>query len=222
MAESTSIDVNNLFSKLYQEFRLVHLIYHRNKNQHKAAIWWKRLNMLKRSCSQVIELLQRYKNSWKDSQLIKLYRLLHNFLKKQLSKMYYEFNGVIALGQFITLGVVLVGLLSRVNSIYTQLMELFFPDFKRLKIMPMIKNRDGLKNETEMEKLLEYVTNEELGEDINEDFLSNKSIKSSSMTPVDVPETQILEPNINSNANKIKKKSKKKKKSKSAIDDIFS
>jgi len=38
--------------------RILHLVYHRNKNQHRLAKWWKWLSMLKRSVANLLMELQ--------------------------------------------------------------------------------------------------------------------------------------------------------------------
>ncbi|CAR25097.1 Rmp1p [Lachancea thermotolerans CBS 6340] len=189
--------------KLHQEVRYVLLINHRNKNQHRMAVWWKHFNELKRSSAQVLELLQHQKLN--AVQLRKLYSLLNKFQKKQLSRMYYSFNGVVGLGQFVTLGVVLIGLLARVNALYRQIYADYEREFKNLAL---IRFEQIFAAESPVEKQLQSLVNEELGEVVDE-----------SMVPL--PKTE-----INSNAalistQKMKAKKKVKKKKKSAIDDIF-
>lgn len=38
--------------------KLIHLVYHRNKNQHHHALWWKWLSMLQRSVAKVSRALE--------------------------------------------------------------------------------------------------------------------------------------------------------------------
>ncbi|EDO15153.1 hypothetical protein Kpol_397p13 [Vanderwaltozyma polyspora DSM 70294] len=222
-----------IYLKLHQEYRILHLLYHRNKNQHHVAIWWKRFNILKRSCGQVIEILQDKKikgsKNW-----FKLYNLIENLINKQINKIYYDFNGIIALGQFVTLGVVLIGLLSRIYNCYIDILELFKDNFIKYGCKAIITNsRNDNFNDMkykETEKLLESITNEELGENLKDmSDNGNKLMEITKDYPIlSIDDINLLNINKTSNSNtkdgRMSNKSKKKKKSKpkSAIDDIFS
>ncbi|CCD26018.2 Rmp1p NDAI_0G02430 [Naumovozyma dairenensis CBS 421] len=250
----------DLYLKLHQEFRILHLLYHRNKNQHRLSIWWKRFNMLKRNCAQVIELIEyHYKQpeyngkmtssssskSKRQKQkivIIRLYRLIHSmFSKRYLSKMYYDFNGIIALGQFVTLGVVLVGLLGRIYSIYLELFELNRNNFKHvgciIKDIPINKILVNETNQAIMKSINQEELGEELGEEISiddtmhnvrntiiEQQLDDNVIEMKISTGIRIQENITTEHTIEKKKdNKIKKKKNKKSKSKSksAIDSIF-
>ncbi|AAS54331.1 AGL160Wp [Eremothecium gossypii ATCC 10895] len=114
-------EIRNALRSLQQELRVIHILYHRNKNQHRVATWWKQLNSLKRSVSQVVTVTSKPVRT--EADLEALAGLLRRFAVRQAPAMYYEFNGVIALGQFVTLGVVLVAALARVWALYGQLRE---------------------------------------------------------------------------------------------------
>lgn len=42
---------------LFTEFELIHLVYHRSANQHRAATWWKSFNILHRKLRQLLLML---------------------------------------------------------------------------------------------------------------------------------------------------------------------
>ncbi|CCE61226.1 hypothetical protein TPHA_0A01430 [Tetrapisispora phaffii CBS 4417] len=229
-------DINHkdIYLELHQEYRLIHLLYHRNKNQHRIAIWWKWFSILKRSCSKVVEILQR--RSLTGRNVTKLYNLIHKFLKQQINKLIYVFNSIIALGQFITLGVVLVGLLSRIYRIYNNLFELYHPLFKVYNLNNIIAESNKLENESQLEKILEKVSHEELGDVITDESVLIKT--SNYDNNLDILNTLSEVRNIKESAagtkpkshsisdTKVstkldKKKKNKKKRSKSDIDSIF-
>ncbi|CUS24074.1 LAQU0S13e02696g1_1 [Lachancea quebecensis] len=190
-------------NRLHQEVRYVFLIYHRNKNQHRMAVWWKHFNELKRSSAQVLELLQHKKLN--AVQTKRLYSLLKKFQKKQLCQMYFSFNGVVGLGQFVTLGVVLIGLLARIHALYCQIYADYDTEFKKLSL---IKFEQTTTTKVSMEKQLQSLVSEELGEVVDEPMIPLQRTNTSLNTmPASIQKT------------KPKKKTKKKKKS--AIDDIF-
>lgn len=43
---------------LQEASKLIHLLYHRNKNQHHHALWWKWLSMLQRSVAKLTRALE--------------------------------------------------------------------------------------------------------------------------------------------------------------------
>ncbi|SCV05344.1 LANO_0H05424g1_1 [Lachancea nothofagi CBS 11611] len=150
-----------LTNKLHQEFRYIQLIYHRNKNQHKMAIWWRNFNELKRSAAQALILVQNEKMP--KSGLVRLFHIIQKLRKHQVSRMFYSFNGVVGLGQFVTLGVVLVGILARIHALYTEVYQIYEQDFEQLKLLRcQEKPATALISHAQLESLVE----EELGEEI--------------------------------------------------------
>ena len=108
--------------QLKKEYGILHLIYHRNYNQHRVLIWWKYLNIVHRNVRKILKFLidlELIKNSQKirqkKQQILDVIKYL--IKKKVFTKAYYEFNGIIALGQFVTLGLALLGSLSKIYCI---------------------------------------------------------------------------------------------------------
>lgn len=117
---------SNAIKELENEYYIIHLIYHRNRNQHRLLIWWKYFNIIHRKLRQIVKLFierdeanNQKKRTLKENEIVKLSNYL--ICKKVLSKAYYEFNGIIALGQFLTLGLALVASLSKISSILIQI-----------------------------------------------------------------------------------------------------
>ncbi|KAH3660401.1 hypothetical protein OGAPHI_006987 [Ogataea philodendri] len=42
---------------LLNEYQIIHLIYHRDSNQHRSAVWWKHFNILHRRLRTILQLL---------------------------------------------------------------------------------------------------------------------------------------------------------------------
>ncbi|EJS42703.1 rmp1p [Saccharomyces arboricola H-6] len=196
-------DMNDVVRSLEQEYRLILLLNHRNKNQHRVAVWYGSFNELKRNCGQIVQLLSSrrlQKKSLKDTEWVKLYRLLQKALSRQLKRWYWQFNGVIALGQFVTLGCTLVALLANLKALYMKILELNDAEFARcgcyIKELPKEKEEPVMNDK------------EELGVVIDEDIGNTTKENDLVLLPVQVTETS-------------KKKKKKKRKNKSAIDGIF-
>ncbi|KAJ5966035.1 hypothetical protein N7481_012749 [Penicillium waksmanii] len=83
---------------------ILHLIYHRNKNQHQKAKWWRWLSMLKRTVSVLASL---------DSKKLATSSHLQHLHLDLIPNCYQAFSTVIADNQFSTLGIVLVAALAR-------------------------------------------------------------------------------------------------------------
>ncbi|SMN20683.1 similar to Saccharomyces cerevisiae YLR145W RMP1 Subunit of RNase MRP, which processes pre-rRNA and has a role in cell cycle-regulated degradation of daughter cell-specific mRNAs [Maudiozyma saulgeensis] len=199
-----------LMTSLQQEERLIKLIHHRNKNQHRVAVWWRQFCTLKRVVSQITILLQ-HRNKLPVNAL---YHVTHKFMRTQVKKMYYEFNGVISLGQFPTLGVVLIGLLGRIHNHVAKLIVLHSEEFSKFKQTNSVKKQDDAINGIHISDDI-TMFNEEVGEIIIEkDIVDIKAI------PLMEIEEEITKKSTNSKKKK-KKKTSKSKKPKSAIDSIF-
>ncbi|SGZ55024.1 CIC11C00000005272 [Sungouiella intermedia] len=113
-------------AKLESEYGILHLIYCRSKNQHRVAVWWRYFSLVHRKVRTILVKFQ----TMEITKLLKKRELLRQeaidtaaylFKKKVLKKALYEFHGIIALGQFINLGILLVG---NVSSIYNILLEM--------------------------------------------------------------------------------------------------
>ncbi|KAJ5752342.1 hypothetical protein N7520_009259 [Penicillium odoratum] len=81
---------------------VLHLIYHRNKNQHQRAKWWKWLATLKRTTLDLGSL---------DSTAVERYQ--QHLAVHLIPRCYLAFSTVVAENQFATLGIALLAALSR-------------------------------------------------------------------------------------------------------------
>lgn len=112
--------------KLENEFQVLHLIYNRSHNQHRVAVWWKYLNLVHRKVRNVLERMQKMQDtkSLKEKEKLKTetVELVNVIVKKQIfKKAMYEFHTIIALGQFINLGLTLVGSISAIYDLLVQI-----------------------------------------------------------------------------------------------------
>ncbi|KAJ5552901.1 hypothetical protein N7494_002279 [Penicillium frequentans] len=81
---------------------VLHLIYHRNKNQHQRAKWWKWLSTLKRTTSDLESL-----------DLAAVERYQQHLAMHLIPRCYLAFSTVVAENQFATLGIALLAALAR-------------------------------------------------------------------------------------------------------------
>ncbi|CRG88744.1 hypothetical protein PISL3812_05778 [Talaromyces islandicus] len=87
----------------------IHLIYHRNKNQHGPTAWWRWLSMLRRT---LLKILATSATTQHDKQA-RLAKYLHAFI---IPRCYVAFSTVVADGQFSTLGSVLLAALAQARD----------------------------------------------------------------------------------------------------------
>lgn len=105
---------------LTNEYYILHLLYHRSRNQHRNQVWFKYLNILHRRVRIVLKLAMDWRSDHIRKKEVIKEKLLSNIkylVKRVMAKAYYEFNGIIALGQFINLGFTMLGNLSKLHGI---------------------------------------------------------------------------------------------------------
>ncbi|PVH13518.1 uncharacterized protein CXQ87_001623 [Candidozyma duobushaemuli] len=189
--------------KLQTEYAILHLVYHRNYNQHRVAIWWRHLNMIHRGVRKVLRGIYEAEETKKIKRREEIQKEVvstaNHLVLRVMKRAYYHFNSVIALGQFVNLGFVLVASLSALRSL---LMEI-----------PGVGGRQVQR---------EVVT--QLEDDVGEEvvFESVSKAPPEPLMSMDVMAEASVEqkPKKQKSEKKGEKKTKKKKK-RSAIDDIF-
>lgn len=304
---------NEIYLSLLNEFRIIHLLFHRNKNQHRVAKWWCHLDILHRHLRKILLLMEDineiihfkrlsiinfnsnkksfiklneipklkekkffkkiiknkkkikiekkkyFHNKLNETDAIKLINKKKSLLFKDLKYLYNKiipnsywiFMGVIELGQFTNIGFVLIGFISNLWNLLSNI-EGININLKFGKILQNWKKLDFVNNNesinSKVDDLGEIVNIETLNNIENNEESSNLelSIKSSDcfkstennndVLNSQITETQTVKPKSNNIMNelfgssnkekksKIKEKEKKKKKKdkkKNAIDDIF-
>ncbi|ODV97908.1 hypothetical protein PACTADRAFT_401 [Pachysolen tannophilus NRRL Y-2460] len=204
---------------LTNEYEILFLLYHRNKNQHKSSKWFKYLNILVRYLRKLLLLLlpkTRGKNL-KERQL----GIVKYLLRYIIPDSYSAFYSILNLGQFITSGFALIGCLSKIYGILIEVKDNSKENISKIgirqEILDFAVNRqdigeeivatkfeidDNDNNDNDINKLEKMVMEQEKGMDfIDEVFGKNKTEKKKQ---------------------KKKKKDKTtKQKKRSVIDDIF-
>ncbi|KAJ9242786.1 hypothetical protein DTO166G5_541 [Paecilomyces variotii] len=90
---------------------MTHMIYHRNKNQHSSAKWWKWLRILKSSIYSLLMALE-------DDMTGKTVATYEDHLRRRLiPRCYLAFSAVVADTQFSALGTVLLAIVARVAGV---------------------------------------------------------------------------------------------------------
>lgn len=110
------------YKELVNEYELLHLLYHRNRNQHGSAEWWNIFNIIHRQLRHILKLLVdlqnlKTKKTVADRKQRVYLAIKYLIIKKIFTRGYYQFNGIIALGQYITLGLALVGSLGKIHEL---------------------------------------------------------------------------------------------------------
>ncbi|OAX81141.1 hypothetical protein ACJ72_04524 [Emergomyces africanus] len=132
----------------------LHLIYHRNKNQHHGAKWWKWLVMLKRSTGQLMKAMRRwelererddgYGEDGEGGIGIKVLERMRYMHVCVVPRCYVAFSTVVADTQFSVLGVVLLAVLAQAARSVAHVEE---PETSTGNLLPApattSTNRDG-------------------------------------------------------------------------------
>lgn len=108
---------------LQQELDTIQLLHHHNRNQHRGATWYKYVKLLKSSLTRILSAAAIKHNESKGAaKKQKIYQEMrrntlyedqvHDFLCRHQS-MYIGFTRVIGTGQYVALGMILLGVLAR-------------------------------------------------------------------------------------------------------------
>jgi ribonuclease MRP protein subunit RMP1 len=178
---------------------MLHLIFHRNKNQHRRTKWWKWLSILKRA---TLDFARSGVKSHLATHVIPrcyLYGKEKDLLRiSRLTIFFSAFSTVVADNQFSTLGIVLLAVLARLSKI---------TGISHQKMEPVTKSKmTG--------------TKEDLGERV-------QRIDNAPLAPVKISHSDpkvskgSKERPVEKSTDGVSKTTSKKKK-KNAIDDLFS
>ncbi|CAI7583434.1 unnamed protein product [Penicillium pancosmium] len=182
---------------------VLHLIYHRNKNQHQKAKWWRWLSMLKRTVSVLASL---------DSKKLATSSHLQHLHLHLIPNCYQAFSTVIADNQFSTLGIVLMAALARL----AKATGMRYPSAKSTRVES--KQKQNINSKPAVVKAVvdrgERIRrdDDDKGDDLP--ILRKKQQSQSNDEENEKPAK------IDKEKKKVKKSSSKKKKN--AIDDLFS
>lgn len=184
---------------------ILHLIFHRNKNQHRRTKWWKWLSILKRA---TLDLARSGVKSHLATHVIPrcyMYERKKGItLNNQANCFLSAFSTVVADNQFSTLGIVLLAALARLSKI-TGISELKQPVTSKSKFTPIVAKED-------LGERIRRIDNAPLPPvKISSD---SKVSKFSKASKVSEPTEKLTED--------VSKSTSKKKKKKNAIDDLFS
>lgn len=182
---------------LTDEYQVLHLIYHRSHNQHRQAVWWGSLNVLHRNLRKILLNAQRNRSS--QDIIDYLYR------RNIFTRAFYEFNGMLALGQYVTLGLALLGCVAKVYDVLQSERKLSRRPAGAVKAMGSRTDTNAKAKDEDLGEAFEPVAIEEA----KPQPLQPRVADTPQVTPP--PAVVSWKP----------KEKKKKKKKKSAIDDIF-
>lgn len=195
--------------ELASETDILHLIYYRNKNQHRQASWWKFLSILHRKCQQLVSRLTEKQDSESLTKFI---------LEKILPTAYISFKGMVAQGQYINLGFALLACAAKISSLLLSIREAGSRKARSSKKMATISEELDLGEKLSRESFIsgkKAVDHEKSLRKNSEEKEDDKSLKSKHKDKT----TKLKDKEQNSSGKD--KTKKKKKKSKNAIDEIF-
>ncbi|KAF8457167.1 hypothetical protein BGX38DRAFT_1046140, partial [Terfezia claveryi] len=106
---------------LMQESNLLHLIFHRNKNQHRLSKWWKDLSLLRSNVRKLIVELESVGELQAGKPAAPARERVDSRLRIMrrgvIPRAWVAFTGVVATTQFSALGMILLGVLGRIYEI---------------------------------------------------------------------------------------------------------
>ncbi|OQE43697.1 hypothetical protein PENCOP_c003G07288 [Penicillium coprophilum] len=173
----------------------LHLIFHRNKNQHRRTKWWKWLSILKRA---TLDLARSGVKSHLANHII--------------PRCYIAFSTVVADNQFSTLGIVLLAALARLSKITGVSHQLKVqPVASKAKIAPVVPKED-------LGERIRRIDDAPLSRPVK--ILQSDAKISEVSKPSKVSKEK--KPTKSPTEDSILKTTSKKKKKKNAIDDLFS
>ncbi|KAL4914290.1 hypothetical protein BDW62DRAFT_146988 [Aspergillus aurantiobrunneus] len=98
--------------ELFRIHSILHLVFHRNRNQHGRTKWWKWLSILKRTVwSFAVSLSSGNRGDSRPAEFFK-----RQLADRILPRCYVAFSAVVADVQFATLGTVLLATLARLSK----------------------------------------------------------------------------------------------------------
>lgn len=218
--------------KLQNEYGVLHLLFARNHNQHRVATWWKYLEMIHLNTRKILKKAYNIESAKKlkvkEKLRLEALAIARYMIKKKLfTNAFFAFNGIIALGQFVTLGLGLLGITSSIFSILSEIDGISDSSYKNnvqkdLKSSVTQENDDDLGVEVEMPSVEQSksISNLELIPLMKLEA-KDKPKKKRRHDEGKLKEPKAEQDDIASIFGETRTKKKKKKKNKSAMDDIF-
>jgi len=118
--------INLNILELKNELEILHVIIHRNKNQHRQALWWKYLSIIHRNLKNLVMIPQKLgdekpyrKKRMKDRCSVSFDHVerCEYLVYKVIPKGYMAFQRLIAQKQYVPLALVLVACIAKIWNI---------------------------------------------------------------------------------------------------------
>ncbi|XBW36277.1 hypothetical protein QEN19_001866 [Hanseniaspora menglaensis] len=235
--------------RLKKLYKLLTIIYHRNKNQHNMSLYFKHVKSLRKYLYNIVVEADIKKSS--SIQIYNIMKYTSKFNKNIIKKMIYDFYNVINGKTFINLAITMITVIAEIYNLifvdYINKIDEYLKTNKNLEIVRFKnkirimsikdkkvsqtlldkKTKDIIENHSDLNALVN-TSNDDLGEEIFYEELNeqlNQDESSQNLMNENDEKKQVLtitaETDNNINKKTKKEKLKKKKKSKSRIDDIF-
>lgn len=104
-------------SPVSSELEILHLIYHRHKNQHSHLHWWKYFAIFHRKCKRIDTLYIDHYGKHKSS----ISQLCDYLIRKIIPKLYYSVQSELARDQFVTLYLMVIACVGKLRVELSQL-----------------------------------------------------------------------------------------------------
>ncbi|KAL4818175.1 hypothetical protein BDW67DRAFT_182911 [Aspergillus spinulosporus] len=199
--------------EIFRIYSMLHLIFHRNRNQHGRTKWWKWLSILKRAVwNLAISLSSSKQGDFRTSaETYKQY-----LADRVLPRCYLAFSVVIADVQFSALGAVLFAILAQLSK-STGIAEEFKLPSPVENSHNLLASYTGLP--THIDDIGEALSRPAEESEVAKDFQLQQPVQPASNKP---STSQTLDTTkLEKKKKMMRKKETKKKRRKNAIDDLF-
>ncbi|KAL4737235.1 hypothetical protein BDV11DRAFT_157375 [Aspergillus similis] len=198
--------------EIFRIYSMLHLIFHRNRNQHGRTKWWKWLSILKRA---VWNLAMSLSSSKQGDSRTSVEPYKQYLADRVLPRCYLAFSVVIADVQFSALGTVLFAILAQLSKSTGIAEEFKFPSRVETSHEPILASHTGVP--THIDDIGEALPRPAEASEVAQDFQPQQLVQPLLAVSNKPSASQTLDTTKPEN----KKKEKKKKQRKNVIDDLF-
>ncbi|KAL4747648.1 hypothetical protein BDW72DRAFT_196520 [Aspergillus terricola var. indicus] len=199
--------------EIFRIYSMLHLIFHRNRNQHGRTKWWKWLSILKRA---VWNLAMSLSSSKQGDFRTSAEPYKQYLADRVLPRCYLAFSVVIADVQFSALGTVLFAILAQLSKSTGIAAEFKLPSPVETSYEPKLAFHTGVS--THIDDIGEALPRPAEASEVTQDFQLQQPVPLVLAVSNKPSASQTLD---TTKPEKKKEKKKKKQKRKNAIDDLF-
>ena len=232
MAEENAVKLSKVDSeRLEQSLDLLHVIYHRNLNQHRRSVWWRHFSVFRRQFIGIIREirsmnevptthLERSRKKIIDEETRSKILQRRNLWRDTLvPKWQNSFSQIVADGRFAALGLVLIAVLAQACQIVGITQD--YDDLRQMEIEKVLEEFGKEEwNDAPRHSVEQNGSGEDMGEVITRGKLETNFLPDETLPPAITEPSKDKKGQLLAHA-KGSKPARKKRKTANAIDDLF-